>query len=272
MTLKDVRDILQAEVLNGEEHLDREVAAVGASDLMSDVLAFGQPGLLLLTGLANVQAVRTADIIEAGCLVYVRGKRPDRESVELAAKKHLPLLATALMMFPACGRLYEKGLRGLSTTAPAPLPASTKDEVLTRTYEIAGGDFNKAGRVSIEIKEILQELGIHPTIIRRTAIAAYEAEMNIVMYAPGGELRLDLSPLAIVLEAADRGPGIPDIDKAMVEGFSTATPEMREMGFGAGMGLPNIKRNSDDFNIESAVGRGTKLRMVFRLHEGGAGA
>ncbi|MBM3296188.1 MAG: anti-sigma regulatory factor [Candidatus Aminicenantes bacterium] len=130
---------------------------------------------------------------------------------------------------------------------------------------MAGGDFNKAGRVSIEIKEILQELGISPELIRRTAIATYEAEMNIVMYALRGRLRLDLSPRAILIEAADEGPGIADIGKAMTEGYSTATPEMREMGFGAGMGLPNIKRNADAFDIESALGRGTRLRIVIRL-------
>jgi len=270
MTLRDVRDILQAEILNGENDLDREVKTVGASDLMSDVLAFGQPGLLLLTGLANVQAVRTADIIEAGGLVFVRGKRPDRESVDLARRKGLPLLATALMMFPACGLLYAQGLEEVSKTDVSAGPAAVQEETLTRSFEIEGGDFNKAGRVSMDIKDILQELGIPPPLIRRAAIATYEAEMNIVMYAPRGMMRLDLSPKTIVVEAVDEGPGIPDIDRAMTEGYSTATPEMREMGFGAGMGLPNIKKNSDGFTIRSTVGRGTELHLVFRLDEGAA--
>ncbi|MBN2199233.1 MAG: ATP-binding protein [Candidatus Aminicenantes bacterium] len=173
-------------------------------------------------------------------------------------------------MFPACGRLYEKGLHGVTKTVSSARTSSVSEELLTRTFEIAGGDFSKAGHVSMEIKDILQELGISSDLIRRTAIAAYEAEMNIVMYAARGTLRLDLSPQALVIEVADEGPGIPDIDKAMTEGFSTATPEMREMGFGAGMGLPNIKRNSDDFSIRSTVGRGTDLRLSFRLNKGTA--
>jgi serine/threonine-protein kinase RsbT len=142
------------------------------------------------------------------------------------------------------------------------------DDVFTQTFELAGGDFNKAGRISLEIKELLQELGIPPTVIRRTAIATYEAEMNIVMYAFQGTLQLALSPAAIVIEVFDQGPGIPDIELAMKEGYSTATPEMREMGFGAGMGLPNMKRNSDTFEIVSTVGQGTRLRMVFHLGGG----
>jgi predicted transcriptional regulator len=116
MTLKEARDILQAEVLCGQENLSREVDFGGASDLMSDVLAFGQPGFLLLTGLASVQSVRTANIIEASALVYVRGKKPDQESIDLASRKGLPILTTRFMMFTACGLLYQGGLKGLAAT------------------------------------------------------------------------------------------------------------------------------------------------------------
>jgi predicted transcriptional regulator len=116
MTLREIRDILQAEVLCGQDSLNREMEYGGASDMMSDVLAFGQPGLLLLTGLTNVQSVRTANIIEANALVYVRGKKPDQESIDLAVQKGLPLLSTKLMMFTACGLLYEGGLKGLGAS------------------------------------------------------------------------------------------------------------------------------------------------------------
>jgi predicted transcriptional regulator len=119
MTLKEVRDILQAEVLCGQEKLSLQVEFGGASDLMSDVLAFGQPGLLLLTGLASIQSVRTANIIEASALVYVRGKRPDQESIDLASRKGLLLLTTRLMMFTACGLLYQGGLKGLAALTPS---------------------------------------------------------------------------------------------------------------------------------------------------------
>jgi len=126
-------------------------------------------------------------------------------------------------------------------------------------YEVHGRDFANAGRVSTAIKDILKGLGIQAAIVRRVAIASYEAEMNLVMYAARGRMQLRVSSEAITLHVADEGPGIENINLAMQEGYSTATQEMREMGFGAGMGLPNIKRNSDDFVITSEVGRGTTL-------------
>ncbi len=112
MTLDEIRRILNCEVLNGDENLNEEVTSGCGADLMSDVLAFARPGTLLLTGLTNVQAVRTADVADIKAIVFVRGKVPDRETVELAKAKGIPLLATRLTMFEACGRLYAAGLRG----------------------------------------------------------------------------------------------------------------------------------------------------------------
>jgi serine/threonine-protein kinase RsbT len=126
-------------------------------------------------------------------------------------------------------------------------------------YDITGRDFTNAGRVSTSIKDTLKHLGIPPVVVRRVAIASYEAEMNVVMYATRGRILLKVSPWEVVLEVEDEGPGIEDIALAMQEGYSTATPEMREMGFGAGMGLPNIRRNADEFDLESEVGKGTRL-------------
>ncbi len=113
MTLREIKELLKAEVIYGEEHLDIEIEFAGGSDMMSDVLAFGQPGLLLLTGLSNSQSVRTADIIEAKAIIYVRGKRPDDVGINLAKEKELPLLSTQYMMYSACGILYSKGLPGV---------------------------------------------------------------------------------------------------------------------------------------------------------------
>ncbi|MFW6160651.1 MAG: ATP-binding protein [Acidobacteriota bacterium] len=143
----------------------------------------------------------------------------------------------------------------------------TRKDELFQSFHIKGGDFNRAGNVSTEVKEILREIGIAPEIIRRVAIASYEAEMNVVMYAQEGELSLVLNPRAIKIEVDDQGQGIENIELAMQEGYSTATEEMREMGFGAGMGLPNIKRNSDLFTITSIPGEGTFLRMIFFLEK-----
>ena len=132
-------------------------------------------------------------------------------------------------------------------------------EAFESVYNVLGRDFANAGKVSTSIKDTLKRLGINPAVVRRVAIVSYEAEMNLVMYALRGRVVLSVSPDAVTLKIDDEGPGIPNIELAMQEGYSTATPEMREMGFGAGMGLPNIRRNADEFNISSEVGRGTKL-------------
>lgn len=115
MTLREVKKLLRAEVIYGEEVLDMEIAFAGGSDLMSDVLAFGKPGILLLTGLSNAQSVRTADIIEAKAIVYVRGKRPTPDGIELAEQKGIPILSTQYMMYTSCGLLFKHGLPGVST-------------------------------------------------------------------------------------------------------------------------------------------------------------
>jgi serine/threonine-protein kinase RsbT len=132
-------------------------------------------------------------------------------------------------------------------------------EAFESTYYVLGRDHANAGKVSTQIKDTLKRMGINPAVVRRVAIISYEAEMNLVMYATRGKMLLNVSSEAVTIRIEDEGPGIPDINLAMQEGYSTATPEMREMGFGAGMGLPNIKRNADEFNICSEMGRGTQL-------------
>ena len=136
----------------------------------------------------------------------------------------------------------------------------------TQSFAIAGRDFFRAGAASTEIKSILKSLGIDAAVIRRVAIAAYEAEMNAVMYAERATLTFSMTREVIRLRVEDTGPGIPDIGVAMQEGWSTASHELREMGFGAGMGLPNIKRNADVFEISSEVGKGTALDIVIYIN------
>jgi anti-sigma regulatory factor (Ser/Thr protein kinase) len=131
-----------------------------------------------------------------------------------------------------------------------------------KTFYIRGNDFDKAGEVSTQIKSILKGVGINSNVIRRVAIAAFEAEMNVVIHADMGKVDFMLTPEDIIITVSDKGPGIADIPLAMQEGYSTASDEMREMGFGAGMGLPNIKKNSDDLEIESEVDIGTLLRIM----------
>ena len=143
------------------------------------------------------------------------------------------------------------------------------EELLRKTYQIHGRDFDKAGETATEIKQILKELDIDAGLIHRAVVIAFEAEMNVVMYAAEGTVTLVLSDEEIRLEIADKGPGIEDIEMALTEGFSTATDEMREMGFGFGMGLPNIRKNSSEFNIESQVGVGTTVSAVIGLDSSG---
>ena len=138
-------------------------------------------------------------------------------------------------------------------------------EPFSQSFFIEGRDFLNAGKASIEIKSILRQLGVDAAVIRRVAIAAYEAEMNVVMYAQKAKMTFQATPKAIKIFVSDEGPGIPDIERAMREGYSTATIEIREMGFGAGMGLPNIRRNSDEFTIESEVGKGTQVCITINV-------
>lgn len=130
---------------------------------------------------------------------------------------------------------------------------------------IAAGDFASAGGGASKIKATLKTLAVPPKMIRRVAIAAYEAEINVVAHSVGGKIVALISPHHIIINVVDNGPGIPDIAQALVPGFSTARPEVREMGFGAGLGLPNIKNNVDYLKIISEVGTGTTLRLVIFL-------
>jgi len=138
--------------------------------------------------------------------------------------------------------------------------------LLKQEFKIQGGDFVNAGESSCKVRNTLREIGIESDLVRRIAIAAYEAEMNIVMYAKQGIMRINVYKDKILLTIDDTGPGIENINQAMQPGFSTATEEMREMGFGAGMGLPNMKKNADVFKITSRVGKGTRIEIKIFLN------
>jgi serine/threonine-protein kinase RsbT len=129
-------------------------------------------------------------------------------------------------------------------------------------YKLTGGDFTQAGKASSEVKKILKQLGVDHKIVKRTVIALYESEVNVAAHAHKGTISVDIEPEVIKINLKDEGPGIPNIPLAMTKGFSTASKAVREMGFGAGMGLPNIKENVDDFKISSVVGEGTTLELV----------
>ncbi len=132
-------------------------------------------------------------------------------------------------------------------------------------YEVDGDDFVLAGEKSSIVKKQLKQVGLPPEVIRRVAIAMYEAEINMVIHADGGSIDVEITPQEITLIFSDKGPGIPDVERAMQEGFSTASHEVQELGFGAGMGLPNMKKNSDDMKIETELGKGTTITLTIGI-------
>ena len=132
-------------------------------------------------------------------------------------------------------------------------------EPIKLSYVVDGEDFISAGEASASTKTALKQLGFPTKIVQRVAIAMYEAEINMVIHACGGTANVEITPEKITVVMADKGPGIADIDLAMTEGYSTAPDDVRSLGFGAGMGLPNIKKYSDDLQIETKVGVGTTL-------------
>ncbi len=133
-------------------------------------------------------------------------------------------------------------------------------------FEVEGGNFTKAGYASSEVKKILKQLNVDPRITKRIVVALFEGEVNVVAHAHKGWITVNIDAQKIEISIEDEGPGIPDIEQAMKEGYSTASPKVREMGFGAGMGLSNMKRNADKLDITSEVGKGTTVRLTTYLN------
>lgn len=258
---------MEASVLAREDMLNAEVDEIYASDLMSDVLAFGKPHSILLTGLATQQAVISAHMAEFTAVVLIRGKRTKDGAERFAREHNILLMSTRLDMYDSCCRIYALSRDSHQTALAIKPPATSSAILLSNQFIIEGSDFSRAGLVSTEVKSILKKIGIDPSIVRRVAISTYEGEMNVIMHAKRARVNLAVTPQAIGVELDDEGKGIPDVEQAMQEGYTTATEEQRAMGFGSGMGLPNIKRNSDELEISSEVGRGTRLQMKFFIQK-----
>lgn len=139
------------------------------------------------------------------------------------------------------------------------------EDAIILTYDVPADDFTRAGEASSDVKRKLKQMGVGPDAIRKVAIAMYEGEINMVIHADGGTITVTVSDDDITMVLADRGPGIPDIEKAMQEGYSTAREEVRSLGFGAGMGLPNMKRFTDEMTIDTVIGQGTTITMTVRF-------
>ncbi|HWR22784.1 MAG TPA: ATP-binding protein [Feifaniaceae bacterium] len=135
-----------------------------------------------------------------------------------------------------------------------------------QVFRVAHGEFDTAGEASSKIKAVLKKLGISPAVVRDVAIAAFESEMNLIIHSVGGTISLEVTPQEVILVSEDSGPGIADIALALTEGYSTAPESVRNLGFGAGMGLPNIRRHSHFFHIESELGKGTRIEAKYYLN------
>ena len=139
------------------------------------------------------------------------------------------------------------------------------EEAIVLKYEVSPDDFTRAGEASSDVKSKLKQMGVPPDAVRKVAIAMYEGEINMVIHADGGEITVSITPEKIVMVLADVGPGIPDVELAMRAGYSTAPDAIRSLGFGAGMGLPNMKKYTDEMTIDTTVGVGTTITMVVNL-------
>ena len=139
------------------------------------------------------------------------------------------------------------------------------EDAIVLKYQVEDGEFQRAGEVSSDVKHKLKQMGVPANIVRKIAIAMYEGEVNMVIHANGGDITVEITPEQIKMILADVGPGIPDVEKAMTAGFSTASDATRNLGFGAGMGLPNMKKNTDSMDIETVLGEGTTITMIVKL-------
>jgi anti-sigma regulatory factor (Ser/Thr protein kinase) len=136
---------------------------------------------------------------------------------------------------------------------------------ITLTYQVSGDDFTRAGEASSDVKSKLKQMGVSPEMVRKVAISMYEGEINMVIHAHGGIIKVTISPHEILMVLEDQGPGIPDVEKAMQAGYSTAPENIRSLGFGAGMGLPNMKKYTDEMDIKTKIGVGTTVTMKVKL-------
>ncbi len=263
IVIERIKDSLQADVIVGKDLLKAKITDIYASDLMSDVLAYGKAGSCLLTGLNSMQAAISSYMAEFKAIIFLRGKIPAPEVCKFAEGKGMVVLSTQADMFEACVKIARADGQLLPPGKEMPIHPTSEEHITTHEFSVDGSDFASAGLVSTRVKTILKEIGYDMQLIRRVGISTYEGEMNVVMHALRAKVTLTAGDTEIVVVIQDEGKGIPDIEEAMQPGFSTATEEQRAMGFGAGMGLPNIDKNTDHLRVTSEIGKGTRLEMKF---------
>ena len=199
MTVQEIKDLLDARLLSGAQFLDKEVHSACGSDMMSDVLAFVKDQSVLITGLCNPQVIRTAEMMDIVCLVFVRGKVPDDNMINLASQRDIAVLSTELPCFPHAACYITPGCAEV-------LPL---DDKIVLKYTVSPDDFTRAGEASSNVKAKLKQIGVPPEVVRKAAIAMYEGEINMVIHANGGEITVTISRKILPLFWRTQGRGFP---------------------------------------------------------------
>lgn len=267
-TMTDVRVIMKQNGISGVPVVDnkRVVGIITMNDLMNALEKGCMGDNVTKWMVGEVQTL--AEDMPLSFAISAFGKFPFRQFPVVNKKNELVGILTFRNINLALIRELSRQLREMENKQENPPEAGALS--LVKVYQLHRYDFENGGKASSEIKRYLKERGIAPKIVRRVAVASYELEINLVAHSIGGMLGFDINPERIKISAHDRGPGIADVDKAMTEGFSTANEWIRSQGFGAGMGLPNAKRVSDEFAIKSAVGMGTMVQAIIYLGLEGA--
>lgn len=238
----------------------QSACVVGA---ISEALREAGLGCALVLPLGNLQVIRSASLLGAVAVVVCAGQPLEPEAIALAGRERIALLATKLDLRTCRELLSTPIVKYFTGDSPAGLAA--KNGLQTEAvFPVLGGAYFMAGYASQRVRQLLEELGVAAELVRRVSIAAYEAEMNVCIYARSGTVAVRVTPEAVELCVADSGPGIADLELALKPGYSTAPPRARELGFGAGMGLPNIARCCDELSVQSSPELGgARLEMRF---------
>ncbi|MCF7818371.1 MAG: CBS domain-containing protein [Kiritimatiellales bacterium] len=263
-TMRDVQTIMKNNSITGVPVVDsrRVVGIVSMNDIMNALEKGAMDDVVTLWMVGEVQTL--AEDMPLSFAISAFNKFSFRRFPVVNKKNELVGIITFRNINMALIRELSRQLREMESLHGGP-PERSDSLDLVKVYQLHRYDFENGGKASSEIKKFLKERGIPPKIVRQVAVASYELEINLVAHSNGGMLSFDINADRIKISSHDRGPGIADVELAMTEGFSTANEWIRSQGFGAGMGLPNVKRVSDEFAIQSAVGMGTMVRAVINL-------
>jgi CBS domain-containing protein/anti-sigma regulatory factor (Ser/Thr protein kinase) len=264
-TLYDVRQIMKNNGITGVPVVDnrRVVGFVSMNDVMNALEEGGMNDIVTSRMEGSVQTL--AEDMPLSFAISAFNKFSFRSFPVVSKKNELVGILTFRNINLALIRELSRQLREMENHFEQPVDSASLE--LVKVYPLNRYDFENGGKASSEIKKFLKERGIASKLVRRVAVASYELEINLVAHSIGGMLSFDINDQRVKISSHDRGPGIADVDKALTEGFSTANEWIRSQGFGAGMGLPNVKRVADEFAIQSAEGMGTMVKAVIKLNQ-----